>query len=164
MVFYCHTKKRYLSLWYSTVTQRHGTCPCGALLSHKDTVPVPAVFYCHTKTRYLSLWCSTVTQKHVTSHCCALLSHTCTVPVPFVICHPETQLQSPRYFPVNLRHSYSPRATLMSQEAQNQSLRYSTITHTHGICTRVTTLSPIDRVPAPVKLYCLTKTRKQFLR
>ena len=28
----------------------------------------------------------------------------------------------------------------------------------------MTTLSPTDRVPAPVKLYCPTKTRNQFLR
>ena len=52
----------------------------------------------------------------------------------------------------------------MSQEEQNQSLRFSTNTHTHGICTRVTTLSLIDRVPAPVNPYCPTKTRNQFLR
>ena len=48
VVLYCHTKTPYLSLGSSAVTQRHGTSACGALLWHKETVPVPVhvTFYC----------------------------------------------------------------------------------------------------------------------
>ena len=51
LVLYCHGE----TLRYSTDTKKHGTCPCGALLSHKDTVPVRVVLYCRPDTRYLSL-------------------------------------------------------------------------------------------------------------
>ena len=44
-----------LSLRYSTDTKRHGTCPCGALLSHKDKVPVRVVLYFYTEVRWLFL-------------------------------------------------------------------------------------------------------------
>ena len=99
-------------MWCSIVIQRHGTCPCGVLLSYKDTVPVPVVLYyqgicpcgtllshkdtvsvpvvlyCHTKTRYLSLRCFTVIQSHDTYPCGAPLSYKDMVPVPAVLyCH-----------------------------------------------------------------------------
>ena len=104
VVLYCHPETWCLSLWFSTVTHRHGTllyfhtktrhdiCPCGVLLSHKDMAPVPAVFY--LTQRHGASPCD-ITQRHGASPCGVLLSYKDTVPVPVVLyCHTKTRYLS----------------------------------------------------------------------
>ena len=121
MVLYCHTKTRYLSAWYSTFTQWHGTCPCCTLLPPRHTVYVPVVLDCHQETepvhvvlscqpetRDLSLWYSSVLMSPRytgNSPCATLLSPRYTIQVPVVLyCHPETWCLSLWFSTVSHRH------------------------------------------------------------
>ena len=164
-MLYCQTTTLYKPLWCSTVIQRHDTSPSDALLSHKDTlpvpvvlfyhtdtVPVPVVFYCHIKIRCQSLWCSTVTQRHgtVLKTRCQFLrcstSHKDTVPVPAIL-HKDT-VSVPAVFYCHTKTRYL-------------SLLCSTVIQRQGTCPCSALLSPKDTLPVLVVLYCHTKT--QFL-
>ena len=155
VVLYCHGETWCLSLRYSTDTKRHGTCPCGVLLSHKDTIPVRVVLYFHPEARCMyvlpprntvSLPVYSIVTKRRTCPCGTQLSTRDTGPVPVVLyCTNVTQI-----------HGNSPCATLLSTrytilvpvilycnpETWCLSLWFSTVTHSHGTL-----------------LYCLTKTR-----
>ena len=175
MVFYCHTKTRYLSMWCSTVTQRHGTCPCGALLSHKGTVPVPVVLFCHTKTRYLSAWYSTFTQTHGACPCCTLLPPRHTVSVPVLLdchqetgrvhvvfnCQPETGNLSLWYSAVLMSHRYTvtvPVLLYCHTETWCFSLRFSTVTHGRGTCGILLLLRDIVLITVVLYNTCICNT------
>ena len=133
VVLCCHGETRCLSLWYSTDTKRHGTCPCGALLSYKDTVPVRVVLYFHPEARCLSLLYSTATQTHGICPCGTRLSPrdgTCP-------CGTQLSTRDTGRVPVVL---------------------YSTVTQIHSNSRCATLLSPRYTIPVPVVLYCHPET------